>query len=49
MSSPASLSHSPLRLTHPVGPRITPGSDCNHRAQARKGRFSGTLHSKEYV
>lgn len=49
MSNLASLSHSPLCLTHPVGPRITPGWDCNHRAQARKGRFSGTLHSKEYV
>lgn len=49
MSSPASLSHSPLHLTHPVGPRITPCWDYNHRTQARKGRFSGTLHSKEYV
>lgn len=47
--SPAMLPCSPLCLTHPVGTRITPRWDCNHRAQARKGRFSGTLHSKEYV
>ena len=49
MGSPALL---PIHLCVwliPVGRRFTPGWRGNHRAQAGKGRFSGTLHSKEYV